>query len=191
MMALNDSQRDFYDRTDDMQIGEWALTTQDYVAVNIKFGRQFEASTYNADTANEDIIVQTGDKPVLVKSLGLEVDGLGVQYTWYINPEYDALGDPIPVFNVKHDSPNESTVQMDFCTTVTGVGTQISPEITLLGASEPGVSATPSSDVRGFERPLAPNSVFLLRRSAIQGTAQASDMYMTWYEGDFDYNLEA
>lgn len=186
-------------------VGLRAFTVQFYTEANVKNGLQFSTSTYFTGlTAGEtiDIIVVTGSKPIIVKAqyLAARDTDSDVLSDWYKNPTYTggtnltvgiynqteispqattiALYGPIPTNPVAGDySPDDTTKP-----TITNVGVKVQPTIATLGVSSQGSGHNSRNTLVGLEQVLAPNSVYLYRRTA-RSAVGALFGFSTWYEG--------
>lgn len=194
-------------------VGLRAMCTQSYTEANVKNGSQHSASSYYTDlTAGEilDAIIITGGKPISIKAQYLAIrDGGDVMMDWYRDPVYEggvdivALGEvfnqndinPIDVLGTiltcvptnpagGDYSPDDSTKPV-----VTDLGIKKQPTITVLGNSGMGSSTSSRDAVVGLEQILAPNSVYLFRRTVLADTASLFT-FSTWYEGGLDLPRE-
>lgn len=168
--------------------GERAITTQNYTEANVKKGLQFEYTNYEASfTGTRDFIIITGDKPVLIKGLVWQFNGLGVSSTIYKNPVYTG-GTPQQYFNKNFRNPVLGGVTILGGVTVTNTGIQVSPTKHYLGSTDVGnaVVTTTAREVEGLETLLAPNTEYLFRRVSLDTSPQKIAVYGTWYEGHTD-----
>jgi len=177
--------------------GTRALTVQFYTEVNVKNGVQFEASTYNpalAGLATTGYIVLVGAKPVALKGRTISVSGLGLKLEMFKDPEYTG-GTGIPIFNLNHKNPEETTVEILALPTVTVDGVKIACDKYVFGTDmQGGVSVTSSTlftEAQGLETILAPNSVYYFKSTSLDTDPQRVFSYNTWYEGALDLPLPA
>lgn len=185
-----------------------AMTMQTYTEANVKNGVQYSASSYfTGITANETIdnIIITGDNPIAIKAQYIAMrDGGDILADWYRGPTYTGGTDlsalvtnqsdinpvaslatligPTPTNPAGGDySPNDATKP-----NVTALGTRIQPTLVILGTSGAGNNNSFSRNVTlGLEQNLAPNTVYLYRRTFRAATA-ACFGFSTWYEGGLD-----
>lgn len=193
---------------DKILTGIRAFTVQFYTEANVKNGLQFSASSYFTGlTAGEhiDIIIVTGAKPVIVKAqyLAARDTDSDVLSDWYKNPTYTGgtnitpsvcnqsdinpqlttvtLHGPTPTNAATGDySPNDATKP-----NVTNVGVKVLPTLATLGVSTQGSGHNSRNTLIGMEHVLAPNSVYLYRRTT-RSTVGAMFGFSTWYEGTPD-----
>lgn len=189
-------------------VGLRALTVQFYTEANVKNGLQFSASTYFTGLAagtTVDIIVVTGDTPVIVKAQYIAVRDTDsdILSDWYLNPTYSGGANiTLGIYNQTEISPQPTTITLfgptptnaaagDFTLnastkpTITAVGTKIQPTIATLGTSSIGGGHNSRNTLVGLEQVLAPNSVYLYRRT-VRSAVGAMFGFSTWYEGSPD-----
>lgn len=169
-------------------VGTQAFTTQSFIEANCKNGVQYQLSTYNPTFtagATTDFIVSTGAKPVLIKNRQFNFDGNILTTTVYKNPTFSG-GTIIPYYNMSDINPVTGLTEIRATPTVTVVGTQISPSVTILGSIPQGGNAVTStnaqSDVEGLERVLSPNTNYLFRTVNNGVTCRVSTI-SSWFEG--------
>jgi hypothetical protein len=171
--------------------GTRAATVQNYTEVNVKTGRQYEVSSLALAVpaaANRDIILITGNSPVVIKARELTFNGARLEARAYVSPTYTG-GVAVPYFNLNTRNPVAGTVQILGGVTVTNVGTEGAAPTYALGASGIGASVVSTHRVAGSERVLAANTVNLLRTTNTDSVAQDIVTYATWYEGGTDLPL--
>ena len=174
--------------------GGKAVTTQFFTELNVKGGTQFEAADYVAASTIEDLIFQTGNQPVIIKAVIIQIDGDGMFAQWFAGPTFDQadLDQTLTPHNLNAESSNTAamTINRIADTDVTADGTAKSPQIPIIGSNTPGSASTPTSDITPLERVLAANTTYLLRRKGLtQGqSAQQSAFYVTWHEGELSVN---
>jgi hypothetical protein len=171
--------------------GTRAMTTQNYVEANVKSGVQYELSAQTAAlaaAANQDFIIVTGAKPVIIKAREVQFTGAKIELHGYVNPVYTG-GVNIPYYNLNTRNPVTGTAQFKGGVTVSSVGTEIMAPTYGLGSTTAGPSMVGSVRVAGSERLLAANSTFLFRTTNTDSAAQAVVVYATWFEGDTDLPL--
>lgn len=176
-------------------VGVEAFTTQSFVEANCKNGTQYEISTYDANFVNgtnRDFVVITGSKPILIKNRVFQFTGSQLTVNIYRNPTYTG-GTPLTYYNMSTINPVVGLAQILGAPTVSAVGTQIAPTTVLLGnvpqTGQAIVTTNDESSVRGLERVLAPNSVFLFRTTNSSPIAMALSSKNTWYEGDLSSTI--
>lgn len=169
--------------------GTQALTTQSFVEANCKNGVQYELATY--ETAflvgtNRDFILLTGAKPILIKGRLFSFTGDEISTTIYKNPTYTG-GTPVPYFNLSDIAPVTGLATLLGTSTVTNVGTAISPTYRLLGNLPQTGQAVSVTEAEGgvpeLERVLAANSVYLFRTTNTGTVTSKFSSKNTWYEG--------
>lgn len=185
-----------------------AMTVQSYTEGNVKNGSQFSATTYLTGlTAGEiiDVIVITGDKPVLIKGQGIDIKNSDdILLDWYKGPTYSGGTDiSSGIYNQSDINRLPSTVTLigllptnpgagDYSpndatkVTVTNVGTKIIPTLVALGTSGIGGSSQARAVVEGLEQVLDANSTYLFRRTA-RGATDSLFGFSTWFEGEPDF----
>ena len=190
------------DATPDPRIlnGFKAVLTEPFVERNTKLGYQWEAQFRPTQSAGVPagqslcLVVTTGSKPVLIKSvfnnfLGADIDGI-----WYESPTFTG-GVTVNIYNPNFRNQQSREVTMlsgvtGGNITVSNFGTQVSPTIGTLGDQSASQNQrAPTSEVLGFERVLAPNTVYLLRIRNNAGSACPMRGYLTWYEGDLSVDM--
>lgn len=174
--------------------GTRAITQQSYLEANVKNGVQHEFAFYQpVFTAGStvDFIIITGNKPVSIKSINFEFNGRGFNYTLYIDPTYTG-GSSLQYYNKSTINPVAGEAQIIGGATVSSAGTQVGAMRTFLGSDPQSGNrnvTTVAVDITDLETVLAPNSVFMYRRTSIDTEDQAVSSYATWYEGDLDLPL--
>jgi len=170
-------------------VGTQAFTTQSFTEANCKNGVQYELTTYNAALgpgATTDVIVVTGDRPVLIKRRQFTFTGSLLTTTIYKNPVYSG-GIVTPYYNLSDINPVTGTVILYSSPVVGSPGTQIAPTFSLIGNIPQGGQAVTTTSAEnglaGLERVLAPNSTYLFRTTNPTVTAMAVATQATWYEG--------
>ena len=189
-------------------VGLRALTVQFYTEANVKNGLQFSASSYFTGlTAGEttDVIVVTGSKPGLIKGqyVALRDTDSDILSDWYKNPVYTGGANlNASIYNQSEVNPQATTITLIGCTptnaaggdyspndatkpTITNPGVKIQPSIATLGTVGVGGSHNSRNTLVGLEQVLAPNSVYLYRRTA-RSAVGAMFGFSTWYEGEPD-----
>lgn len=174
--------------------GGKAVTTQFFTELNVKSGTQFEAADYVASSTIEDLIFQTGSKPVIIKAAIIQIDGNGMFAQWFANPTFDqaGLGQSLTPYNLNAESSNSAamTINRIADADVTDDGTAKSSQVPIIGSNTPGSASTPTADITPLERVLGANTTYLLRREGLtEGqSAQRSAFYLTWHEGELSVN---
>lgn len=166
-----------------------ALTTQDYISVNVKKGAQYEISNDSpglANAANVDVLFTTGAKPVIIKSRLLKFNGTSVLTRVYRAPTFTG-GTIAPYFNLNDKDPVAGTVVIRTGATVTAPGTEFGAPTFDMGSAGQGNSTLSTYSVPGIERILRANTTYLLRITNDSGATQRITSYLTWYEGDLDF----
>jgi hypothetical protein len=172
-------------------VGTRAMTVQNYTEVNVKTGRQYEVSSLSLSVpaaANRDIILITGNSPIVIKAREITFNGSRLEARAYVGPTYTG-GVAVPYFNLNTRNPVAGTVQILGGVTVTNVGTEGAAPTYALGGAGIGSSVVSTHRVAGAERVLAANTVNLLRTTNTDSVAQDIVTYATWYEGGTDLPL--
>lgn len=172
--------------------GGFAVSIQEYTALNCKRGTQYDAATYLsalADGGNVDYILEVGDLPILFKGRSVSFTSTAIRLEAYKSPVYSG-GSAVPYYNLNTWEPVPGLAVLRSGITVNNVGTKCRPDMTLLGSSVQGnsVAANVGAEVPGLEIVLQPNTAYLLR-SVNLGAVCAYSSYSTWYEGPLDTKL--
>lgn len=171
--------------------GFQAVTVQPFTEANVKNGSQFEASSYVTDYPANGVSYTsfvTGDKPVLIKALDVQLTGEGAIVTLFSGGTFTG-GTPIDIYNLSDDNPAEETIAARNGVTMVTEGTQISPELVVLGSRGQGQSFSPTGKVQGLDRRLKPNTTYLRKIESLDSTTQTLFAYTTWYEGGLSTEL--
>lgn len=169
--------------------GNQAVTVQSFTELNAKSGTQFEAADYIESSTIQDLIIYTGNDPMIIKAIILQFDGDGVAYQFHEGPTFNVanLGAQIDIYSLCKRCNNSSQVEIYQIADadITDGGTARTPLVRILGASQSGPNSIPTTGVEGLERILKPNTTYLLKREGLTGgqAAQQAAFYMTWYEG--------
>ena len=172
--------------------GGFAVSVQEYTALNCKRGSQYDAATYASALAAAgtiDYIVEVGDLPMVFKGRTISFTSTVVRLETYKSPVYSG-GSAVPYYNLNTWEPGTGLAVIRAGMTVTNVGTKCRPDMTLLGSNVQGNSVTANigAEIPGLELVLQPNSTYLFR--TVNGGAQcAYTSYSTWYEGQLDTKL--
>lgn len=177
--------------------GNVAINMQNFVESNIKNGTQWEVQ-FGSDTVGAGqsicIIFTTGSEKALIKSVIPTFLGDSTNGAWYRAPTFTGATST-PFYNPNDDfqAPKEITLQTGVTgqgLTVSNYGAQVSPLFQFIGDQASSVNQrTPTTSVRGFERVLRANSVYLLRLQNTTDAAIKMRLYATWYEGDLSTDL--
>lgn len=173
--------------------GSQAITVQSFTEMNSKDGTQFEASVYSPDVAggeSVDIVMVTGDVPVILKrlSVGFDSDLLSIQL--FRSPTYTD-GTAIPVYNYSDRDPQASVVTLLGDVSVTDAGTPVSPLDYSIGSE--GVGGRRISGLSGepgVERILAENTTYMWRITNENSVAAKIAGHATWHEGPLSTDAE-
>jgi hypothetical protein len=206
-VVVTDNNGDYLSLDADYFNGDAGMIKQSYTEANVKNGLQFSASTYFTGlTAGEnlDLIVITGDKPIIVKSQYIEIkEGGDVISEWYRDPVYTGGSDITSGIGNQNDKNSEATtLQLIGCLptdeavgkyspkdatkpNVTNIGTKILPKIVTLGVIGQGSSVSARSSIAGLEHILRPNTTYLYRRKSI-AACDSFFGFSTWFEGEPD-----
>lgn len=167
--------------------GTSSITVEGFVESNVKNGTQFEASNLTAALAagaNQDVIIQVGAKPVVLKGRNVEFNGESLEQNIYRAPTFTG-GVAVPVFNLNDVNPVASSVTILSGATVTVPGTQVFAPSYFVGSVTAGTARTANDGVAGLERILRPNTTYLLRLTNTGTNTERVGSYSTWYEGPF------
>lgn len=170
-----------------------AMTTQNYIEANVKYGLQFyiqhNLPQLPATTGTYKLLFTTGAKQVLIK--GREMYGIGETFSiqTYKQPTAPAPGGTLlTVQNFNDVAPVATTVTIRGGVTTTSDGTAWGDPQRLFGQSAAGQRAG-SGLAPGGDRILKANSTYLVVfRNTGSGTADI-DYFLTWYEGGTDLPL--
>lgn len=170
-----------------------AITTQNYIEANVKYGLQFyiqhNLPQLVATTGTYKLLFTTGAKQVLIK--GREMYGIGETFSIqvYKQPTAPAPGGTLlTVQNFNDVAPAATTVTVRGGVTTTSDGTAWGDPQRLFGQSAAGQRAG-SGLAPGGDRILKANSTYLVFfRNTGSGTADI-DYFLTWYEGGTDLPL--
>lgn len=172
-----------------------AMTTQNYIEANVKYGLQFYIQ-YNlpqlpATTGTHKVLFTTGAKQVLIK--GREMYGIGeaISIQTYKQPTAPAPGGTLlTVQNFNDVAPAATTVTIRGGVTTTSDGTPWGDPQRLFGQSAAG-QRSGSGLAPGGDRILKANSTYLVFfRNTGSGTADI-DYFLTWYEGGTDIPIQS
>lgn len=169
-------------------VGLRALTVQSYVEANVKNGVQFEVSSYVAALAagaNNDTIMVTGSKPVLVKTRQIAFDATKLTARVYKDTLFTG-GSVVPYFNLNQRNPVAGVAVITGGATVTNVGTEAGAPTYMIGSAGQGNNTVGAFQLSGLERLLAPNSTYMLRVTNTSPNPCQVAAYLSWYEGDSD-----
>jgi hypothetical protein len=170
--------------------GGKAITVQTFAELNSKSGDQYEVAQYLPSADAADLLIVTGSQPVIIKVVDFVVDGDGVQFRLFKNPDATADG-ALTGYCLNADIGAQPETTVHVSDTVTNEGTPVTPLVTIIGSSTPGSASSPTASIRGLERILAPNTQYLLRRNSLtDAQSQRMSFYMTWYEGPLSTNVE-
>jgi len=172
--------------------GTRAMTTQTYTEANVKNGLSYEAvlpRTAFAGGADLDVFIQTGSKPVIVKSVSIGYSGRGITSTTYESPTVSANGTAIPVYNSNRISPVAGEVALYSGPAVSIIGTKAFASSVSIGSSGNGQTTTGSYALAGNERILKPNTKYLRRVHNDDTDSGFLTIQFNWYEGTPDLPL--
>jgi len=143
--------------------GRNAITTQTYSEANRKNGDQFVASRKLTATNGQVInsIIQTGTKPIDLKSREFAYSGLGLDADIYEGATYTG-GVNDPIYSANGITPNSFDFQLKSGITVTDIGTKFAATIYAFGESSQQ-SRGSTLTALGSNYILAPNTSYLLR----------------------------
>lgn len=177
--------------------GNVALNMQSFVESNIKNGSQWEVQ-FGSDTVSAGesicIIFTTGSERALIKSVIPTFLGGSATGAWYRAPTYTGATSET-FYNPNDDTQANKEITLETGITGQGLavsdyGTQTSPLFEFIGDQASSLNQrTPTTEVRGFERVLRANSVYLLRLQNTTDAAIKMRLYVTWYEGDLSTDL--
>lgn len=172
--------------------GTRAATVQSYIEANVKNGLSYEAvlpRTAFAGGADLDILIQTGSKPVIVKSVSMGFPGRGVTSNTYEAPTVSVNGSPILVYNSNRINPVDGQVTLFSVPTVTGIGTKAFASTVVIGSAGIGQRTVGSYALAGNERILKPNTKYLRRVHNDDTDSGFLTIQFNWYEGTPDLPL--
>lgn len=170
-----------------------AITTQNYIEANVKYGLQFyiqhNLPQLVASTGTYKLLFTTGAKQVLVKAREMYGIGEAISLQIYKQPTAPAPGGTLlTVQNFNDVAPVATTVTVRGGVTTTADGTPWGDPQRLFGQSAAGQRAG-SGLAPGGDRILKANSTYLVFfRNTGSGTADI-DYFLTWYEGGTDLPL--
>lgn len=172
-------------------LGQKAEPIQPYVELNCKLGTQWGFDLYNpvlpANTGVQYLVLQTGDKPISLKSRTYEFDGLGIDVTVYKDPDVGTLTDITSVvYNFNDRNPETLLSKLYTVTTVNDEGAMWIPPRTFMGDSQQGsnIKSTINPDLTGLEIWFAENSTYLIRTRTIDPSdSQRLSVFATFFEG--------
>jgi len=169
--------------------GNKAITVQPFTEVNSKLGNQFEAAFSTLALQQDEsvnLIFQVGpSNDVLIKDVISQFNSERVHTQLFRDTIYTG-GTPIDIYNLSdRDASTKDVVILGGAVVADGdEGTQVSPTITTLGASQSGnrVSASVSL-VPGVERVLAKGVDYLYRITNVDVNPTDIAGVATWYQG--------
>jgi len=190
-MALQDLMDVFYKLTKGVTQGVRAFIVQPYTEANVKRGKQFETSLRTTIPAGEssDIIFKTTTEKTLVKGRVVNFIGQEIKLETYEAPAYTG-GTPVPVFNLTNINPVPDTVEILAGVTVTDTGTKISTDRTFFGDTNQGSKVAGSENIEGLERNFDLGKEYLQRISNPTTGPLEVSVYVSWYEGEPDFEGE-
>jgi len=173
--------------------GDKALTTQTFTELNSKSGSQFEAAIYEANLASgetADVIVQTGDDPLIFKDVIAGFDGDHLSTQWFRNPDYTG-GSEIPAYAFNDEGADPQLFTLLGGATVADPGTPVGPKIHTIGTDgQANRRVSTVSEAVGVERILASNAVYLFRFTNENNSDTRLTAAATWYQGPLSTNVE-
>lgn len=164
-----------------------AVTFQTYSEVNRKKATQFSASrkVEAIDGQVFDSIIQTGTKPIDLKSREFAYSGLGLDADIYEGVIYTG-GAADPVYSSNGITANTFDFQLLVGATITNIGTKFAPTIYAFGQSSQISRGSPLSAL-GSNYILSPNTAYLLR--FISNDVQDISARIEGYNGFLDLPL--
>lgn len=171
--------------------GMRAMTSQSFIEANVKNGRVFEASSAPVSLAaagNLDIILITGNTPVIVKDRKIKFNGVLLTTRIFRAPTYTG-GSLLTAYNLNDTSSAVSSVQILGGVAVSATGTEFGAPTYEIGSSGLGSSQLSTFSTPGTERILRPNTVYLQRTTNGDATPYLVSGALIWYEGPIDLPL--
>lgn len=171
--------------------GVRARTVQSYNEANVKAGVQFYLGANwptadpiaNGPSNSRNIIFQTGDKDIIVKTRIVSYVGEEFTLELFADPTFTG-GSPIIVgnYNIINPVPTTITALKDATITDEGIGFEGEPDY-YYGGTTGNRDALAIPD--GRERILPKNTNFLVKVTSVVGTGRFS-YFIDWYEGEPD-----
>jgi hypothetical protein len=186
---INDLQHVIFNN---MAKGQGAFIIQPYTEVNVKRGLQYEVSHFFsavASTASVTISITTTSKPLILKGKELAYTGERIEYVIEKGAEVSG-GTVKSIGNRSDDNPVTSTVTVRANPTVDTAPTFFGSPRNYLGSTNQGSRVSGSGNIEGLERILAPNKTYLITITNFDANPVNIDFYVTWYEGEPDYEGE-
>lgn len=177
--------------------GTRARTVQFYPEANVKNGLQFYMTANwpdddpigNGPGNARNIVFQTGDKPVIIKSRIVSYIGEEFSLELFSNPTFSG-GTSVFVGNFNLIYPQNTTVTILKDATITNPGTPFPGEPDYYYGGSQGNFRQASAIPEGRERVLPPQTTFLVRATSTVGTGRFS-YFIDWFEGEPDLPLRA
>lgn len=163
------------------------LTVQSFTEVNSKNGTQYEFSFVNealAASANLDVVLTVGSKPVLIKNKDISFTGTEISSVVYKGAVFTA-GTALSIYNLNttagFGAPLSAAKQQP---TITDTGSQISANVKSYGIANQGNKTSGTFQTSGAEIVLQPNTNYLFRITNLNGEACKVSGYVSFYEGE-------
>ena len=167
--------------------GVKAFNVQSFTENNCKIGRQHEFAFYVAElnpAESYHIAIQTGDDPVLIKTLAVQFNSSEVTEVWYKNPVIATLPTPTPIYNFNDELAVPVKMTAYLGVTPSNLVTQISPEFHSIGVDGSN-NQQQSSDaiLPDAERILWRNRLYLWKVTNVNSVTCKVSGFFSMYEG--------
>lgn len=185
-MAFGAWIRKYYDCFKETIGGTFAITTTNFIELNVKRGQQFgvvnKSGPVDVD-ASEYWLFKTSSDPVILKRRILKTNSDEVNWYVYNEPVITDNGATIPVGNYNEFASNTPAVQYFKSPTFSSKGDSYVTDYIPGSTSVGGRSGGGLGD-EGFERILAPNTEYLIEIENTGSNPLTYQLRLDWYEGD-------
>lgn len=168
--------------------GTFALTTSNFVELNVKRGQQFYINEKVVDVAatggTKEYLFIIGPDPVILKNRVIKTNAADMDYEVFVGGtlSFTDNGTPIQIYNASGVSTNTPVVQVFEDPTYTGTG--VINEIDWIPGSEGiGNRSVGSFSTAGFEKIIPANAQILVRFTNNGDTVADIFYFLTYYEG--------
>lgn len=167
--------------------GTFAITTTNFIELNVKRGQQFEIrekyGPVAIDGGTDYLLLRTGNDPIILKRRLLISNTDEVDFKVSRNPTITADGTPIFIRNYNETVSKTAEVTIFKGPTFSDTGTLRTQDY-LPGSQNAGNRSSGSFSQQGFERILNSNTEYLLEITNNSSTNPLNYyIELSWYEG--------
>lgn len=187
-MALGAWARKLFDNWKNTIGGTFAVTTSNFIELNVKRGQQFYINEkiigVPATGGTKEYLFIIGPDPVILKNRVIKTDSADMDYEVLVGGtlSFTDNGTPIQIYNASGVSTNTPAAQAFEDPTYTGTG--VLNELDWIPGSEGiGNRSLGSFSTQGFEKIIPANAQVLVRFTNNGGTVADIFYFLTYYEG--------